>query len=94
MLWGLWQIRINAKTSEAEVVPLRTAENHLDTIPFLEPNKHTTIMLSNVTINQASVECNVGLTHPFPGFYEWSGFDAQGIFIPDGSYGWSRTPIL
>jgi hypothetical protein len=85
-LWGLWQVRIDARTSQAEVIPLRSAENHLDTVPFLEKIGHSTMKLTDIVIDGSSVELNVGLTHPFPGLYQWSGFDVRGIFISDGSY--------
>ncbi len=85
-LWGLWQVRIEAATGNAEVVPLRTAMWHLNTMPFLEKGGHTTIQLKNILIDGSSVELNVGLAHPFPGLYQWSGFDVRGIFISDGSF--------
>lgn len=84
--WGFWQIRIDAKTSQAEVIPLRTTMNHLNTLPFLEKSNHSTIKLKDIVISGPSIELNVGLTHPFPGLYQWSGFDVRGIFITDGSY--------
>jgi len=85
-IWGLWHVRINAETAEAEIIPLRTAEWHVNTVTYLEKGGYSTMQLKDIIINNSSVELNVGLTHPFPGLYAWSGFDVRGIFISDGSY--------
>src|SRR3989337_2494995 len=86
VMWGMWQIRIDAQTAEAEVIPLRTPQWHVNAITFLEKSGSSSIILRDIIINGGSVELNVGLQHPFIGLYQWSGFDAHGIFITDGSY--------
>ncbi len=84
--WGMWQVRINSATAESEIIPLRSVSYHLDTIPFIETGGGSMLKLSNIVINGPNVDVNVGLTHPFPGQYQWSGLDVRGIFISDGSF--------
>ena len=84
--WGIWQVSIDAATSEAEVIPLRTAEWHVNTVPFLEKKGQSKMVLRDIIIDGSEVELNVGLVHPFITLYQWSGFDVRGIFITDGSF--------
>jgi len=84
-LWGYFQIEIDAATSEANIIPLRNVMYHLNAIPFVEKNGHSIMQLKDIVIVDGSVELNVGLVHPFPGLYQWSGFDVHGIFISDAS---------
>ncbi len=84
--WGMWLVRIEAATGATEVIPLRSVMWHINAIPFLEKNHQSTIIFKDVVVDQAAVELNVGLLHPFPTLYQWSGFDVRGIFISDGSF--------
>ncbi|HEX9744093.1 MAG TPA: hypothetical protein VGB30_01590 [bacterium] len=84
--WGMWQVRINAETTEAEIIPLRGANWHVNALTFLESGSKSTIVLKDIIIDGGSVELNVGLIHPFIGLMQWSGLDVKGVFMTDGSY--------
>jgi hypothetical protein len=82
-LWGIWDVHISADHAAAEVVPLRTADMHLNAVRLLEVTPCTNcITISNVHPSGANeCEADIQLRHPFPGLLKYTGFDVRGIFI-------------
>ena len=91
-LWGVWRIEIDPLTCEPVIVPLRGAEFIANVTMFLQPpaGKLTNLILKNIEVDLTGtpgfigVECDVGLTHPFPGLDRYTGFDVRGVFMHDG----------
>jgi hypothetical protein len=86
-LLGAWTVTLNRQNLTADIEPLRTAEFHLNILPFLEWKGKSSLLINNFTIdtvnNTASLD--VGIVHPFPGLLRYSIFDTRGIIITDGS---------
>ncbi len=85
---GLWTIAINDDHSEAEVVPLRTAELHFNTVRLLEvtPCKTCLAVERIVSPGPELIDVDVTMRHPFPGMLKYTGFDVRGIFISKADY--------
>ncbi len=93
--WGLWEGRIDADAQSVEVTPVRTAEFHLNALPFLEPPPLLYLSLESLEFNGDIIEVGIGLRHPFLGLTEFTGFDVCGIFISNGSVsGYSDPGIV
>ena len=85
-LWGLWQFRIDPVAKDIEMVPLREAMLHLNTLPFLEPPPFLYLSIeSELEFNGSQLDVDVGLRHPFLGLNEFTGFDVRGILISKGN---------
>jgi hypothetical protein len=89
-LWGIWDVYISADRETAEIVPLRSADMHLNALRLLEvaPCK-TCLTINNVhPIGISKIEADLTLTHPYPGLLKYTGFDVRGIFIsqPDNMF--------
>ena len=82
-LWGFWTIHIKPSTGTAEIIPIRAAEMHLNTVKFLEDNPCTDCLsIGNLKILEFNeLEVDLTLIHPFPGNNKLTGFDVRGIFI-------------
>jgi hypothetical protein len=85
---GLWTVAINDDHSAAEVVPIRTAELHLNTVRLLEVTPCTScLMIGNIIpVGPNTIDVEVTLRHPFPGLLKYTGFDVRGIFISKADY--------
>jgi len=86
MLWGAWNVSINTETEEVEITQLRTADDTLNVLGFLEPPALSSMSISNLgiqpTLNKVTVD--VSLNHPFSAGGQFTGFDVKGIvFGPD-----------
>ena len=86
-LWGLWQFTADPVTGTLDVVPIRTAEMHLNALPFLEPPPLLYLTLETLEFNGDIIDVDIGLRHPFVGLTQFTGFDVCGILISNGSYG-------
>ena len=90
-VWGLWQIEIDIQTWKADIIPLRGAQYTVDVVTFLQaPSGNPANMQIKVTdvsdwMSQGLIGVEVGLTHPFPGFAKFTGFDVMGVFIAPGT---------
>ncbi len=91
-LWGLWHVSIDRETGEATIIPLREAQFMANVTMFLQPpaGSLSFFKVENVEIDfittpgYIGVECDVGLTHPFPGLDQYTGFDVRGVFMHNG----------
>jgi hypothetical protein len=86
MLWGLYQFTADPVNETLEITPVRTAEFHLNALPFLEPPPFVYLSLESLQFNGDIITAGIGLRHPFLGLTEFTGFDVSGIFITDGSH--------
>ena len=83
-LWGLWQFTADPVGGTLDVVPIRTAEMHLNALPFLEPPPLLNLTLETLEFNGNIIEADIGLRHPFLGLTEFTGFDVCGVLITNG----------
>ncbi len=90
VLWGVYDITINAETLEAEVVPLRGPMFTANVTQFMQPPFSKIYMIS-LKVDPSSTPAtgyfvvDVTLRHPFPGLDFYNGFDVRGILMSDGS---------
>jgi len=89
-LWGWWGISIDPLSETVEVIPMRNSQFRANVTQFLQPpagniaNLQIDIVDISSWFDDGSIVVDVSLTHPFPGFIEYTGFDVNGIFINDG----------
>jgi hypothetical protein len=86
--WGLFEISIDPATLEADVVPMRIAEGHLNAVRFLEvyPCDRCITLTKVILIEPGRFDVDVQLRHPFVGKHFYTGFDVHGIVMFDPSY--------
>jgi hypothetical protein len=90
-LWGLWQISLDTKTMQFDIVPMRGVEYTVDVVAFLQKPKgspaNLQVHITDITkwLTEGKMTVNVSLTHPFPGLDQFVGFDVLGVFIGSGS---------
>ena len=94
-LWGEWQILIDADHTHAEAIPIRSGRFHLNTIKFLEEYCTDCLDIESIKNNgDGTIDLTVGITHPFAGYPEYTGFDVKGIIMFHGSYSLEQTHPL
>ena len=90
-IWGVWDVTFS-KENGFEVIPLRGVEFTLNVNVFLQPPAGS---LTNINIDivnweklfiSGSVTVDVSITHPFPQYTEFTGFDVMGTLIGTGTY--------
>lgn len=89
LLWGFYDVFINVKTGEATAVPNRTVMIRANMNNLMEASGTKNLKLENLDLSKYNSEgrlsLDVGLQHPFPGLYKYTGFDVWGIFMHNGS---------
>ncbi len=85
--WGLFRFEADLDAGTLDVTPLRSAEMHLNALPFLEPPPFVNLSLESLEINGNLIEADIGLRHPFLGMNEFTGMDVNGILISNGTIG-------
>jgi len=86
-LWQDGTLFFNGTHDRVDVVPRREARFHLNTLKFLEEYCSDCVQIKNIKNNgDDTIDLTVKITHPFPGFPEFTGFDVKGILIFNGSY--------
>jgi len=90
-LWGMWDVTVD-RLNGVEIVPLRGLEYSVNVNSFLQPPMGT---FENLQINVIDMEklfiagdvvVDVTLSHPFPDYSQFTGFDVLGVLIGTGSY--------
>ena len=77
-----------------EVVPLRADALHVNVLKFLEQGVPY-LKIKNLVISTGNIEVDVEITHPFPGYSTYTGFDVRGVFITPGTAtGYNDTGII
>ena len=88
-LLGMWQVGVNLETGAVDIVPLRNSEGHLNILAFLEiePLTGFNVDLNTLMIDTVNglIEVDIILTHPLPGYTEYTLFDVRGIMIMSGT---------
>jgi len=90
-MWGFWQIEINSETLDYEIVPLRGVEFTVDVVRFMQPpsGNPANLKLEFTDLSgwpdEGAMAVDLVLTHPFPGFDQFAGFDVMGVFVSSGS---------
>jgi len=93
--WGLWQFEIDPVASSVDVMPIRSAELHLNALHFLEPPVNLYLTLeSPPDFSGGVLTLDIGLRHPFLGLNQFTGFDAKGIIIGHGAEVIDELPSL
>ena len=86
MLWGEWDLYFSDDHNSVDVVPKRQGRFHLNTLKFLEEYCADCFQITNLQNNGDSmIDLTVQITHPFPGFPQYTGFDVKGIIMFNGS---------
>ena len=79
-LWGEWTFLIDAEHERVDVVPRREGRFHLNALKFLEENCANCLEITEIKNNgDSTIDLTVRITHPFPGFPEYTGFDVKGM---------------
>ena len=90
-IWGIWDVSMS-DSGELEIVPLREAEYRVNVVTFLQPphgkssNLDIKIVDDGDLFTTGEIVMDVMLTHPFPTYPEYAGFDVMGVFISNGNY--------
>ena len=99
VVWALWTVEIDRESREVQVVPLRGVAFNCNVAHFLSPpvspeHKMTIVILPGSDLGAGYVDVDIAFTHPFPGYYEYRGFDVRGIFMSDGSRVSQHDPAI
>jgi len=84
-LWGLWNVAIDPDTGDAEIIPVRSAEFHVNVTGKLQPPSPMGLSIQVIDFNPAegAIDLNLTITHPFPNS-NLRGFDVRGIAMGSG----------
>ncbi len=97
-LWGLYEFALNPEADTLEIVPLRAGTLHLNALKFLEPGGEPGMVQLvgglNWNSDKTKLDIDIRLTHPFPSFPQFSGFDVKGILITKGDFTGLSDPDL
>jgi len=93
---GLWQFTCDPAAGTVDIAQIRGADMHLNALKFLEPPMNLYLTLESPPKYTGNVlDVDIGLRHPFLGQVQFTGFDACGIFISQGSVtGFPSDPHL
>ncbi|MFH1676346.1 MAG: hypothetical protein ABIC40_04900, partial [bacterium] len=90
-VWGVWNVDIDTTNWQANIIPMRGPQFTVDVVKFLQPPggnpQNLKIDVTDVShwISEGLINIEVGLRHPFPGLYQYTGFDVYGVFVSPGS---------
>jgi hypothetical protein len=87
-LWGYFEISVDPDTLEGSVAPSRTAMFTANVVKFLNKNPvFLGLHINKVTptADYTDIDIDVSITHPFPGFPKFDGYDVRGVFMGNGS---------
>ena len=86
-LWAEFTLFIDAERERVDVVPRRDMHLHLNSLKFLEDYCKNCLEIISIKNNgDSTIDLTVGISHPFPGYPEYTGFDVKGIIMFNGSY--------
>ncbi len=100
MIWGIWDVSLDTSTGIFDVVPVRGIEFKANVTMFLQPPKGSLMFLNfenfdlSEYMTEGILELDVGLTHPFPGLNQYTGFDVLGVFMHGGADHSVYDPVL
>lgn len=97
-LWGFYTVTIDPDTLEVEVVYDRTAMFTANLTNLLNILVIGGIKFEiydwEFTADYYDFDCLISVTHPFPGYPEYTGYDVRTIFMGDGSASLMYNPDL
>ena len=87
-LWGYFEVYIDTEAGTADAVNVRSAMFTANVTNFL--NGNPLAMSFNINeivpdVDFMDIDIDVGITHPFPGYPQYDGYDVRGIFMGNGS---------
>ena len=96
MPWGLWNVAIDSASGAVDITDIRSADDCLNVLGFLEPPALANMGISNLIISAPTrVQVDVSLTHPFTtSSHVFHGFDVKGVVFGanlvnrDGTTAW------
>jgi len=93
-LWGEWTLFIPQSHDRVDLVPQRGGRFHLNALKFLEEYCTNCLEITKIKNNgDGTIDLTVKITHPFPGFPQYTGFDVKGIIMFNGSFKvWDYEP--
>jgi len=89
MLWGYWNCVVDLQTGTVQVVPVRGAMMHVNAVEWMQPpggklaNLLVNIVDQSEWLTEGRLDVDIGLTHPFQGLDQFTGFDVMGVFMTD-----------
>lgn len=86
-LMGYYTFSVNTESGDAEMVPMRGADLHLNLMPVFNTSMGIALALvpDESDIPNGVFAFDISITHPFPDKPELTGFDFTGIFMTPGS---------
>jgi len=96
-LWGYFDVTIDPVTGDVEYVGNRQAMFTANVTNFMNSNPLSLqFNINNIetTADYIDVDINVAITHPFPGFPQYHGYDVRGVFMGDGSKALQTFPVF
>jgi hypothetical protein len=98
-LLGIWNVRIDPDTLQADITPLRSAEFTANITRLMQPpakpmNMVSLQVLAGTDIPNGYVHFAMGLTHPFAGYPIFRAFDTRGIILSNGTHTTAHDPSL
>jgi hypothetical protein len=92
--WGVWTGWVDTELKRIDLVPLRGSQFIANVTMFLQPpvGSSANMKIQNLTFDSDTfpgyllIECDVRLTHPFPGLDRYTGFDVRGVFMHNWDY--------
>ncbi len=87
-IWGIWSVTIGADANSFDIIPVRGAAIHLNTLKFLEQTPCTDCLgIGGISFNPPDkLSVDITIKHPFPGLPNLSGFDVRGILITGSDF--------
>jgi len=84
---GVWSVRISGD-QQAEIVPLRLAEMHLNVVRLLEvaPCTDCLTIKNAKTLSAHKLSVDLVIRHPYADLLQFTGFDVRGIFISKADF--------
>lgn len=83
--WGVYTFICDPDAASIDVIPMREAMMHLNVLPFLEPPPMAYLTIESFEFNGDILDVDIGVTHPFLGLTQFTGFDVCGIIFTHGS---------
>ncbi len=86
-LWGMYEISGDASHETAEITPVRNVSFHANVRKFMEngPCVNCVKIVKIAKNADGNTVFTIRMMHPFPAYFQFTGFDVRAILILDGS---------
>jgi len=89
VLWGYYDVHIDPRDFSVSVTPDRSAMFLCNVVNFINNKTPSALKVEIISKEEnpdyLDLNVNIGITHPFPGFPSFNGYDVRGVFMGDGS---------